>query len=75
LSKADPILATRPNVPVYREFTPDLNKPITSDLDSRLTALCDKFLAMFEAYHVPLYLKLALLVMAGSGFEPLTFGL
>jgi alpha-ketoglutarate-dependent taurine dioxygenase len=57
LSKADPILATRPNVPVYREFSPDINKPIASDLDSRLMALCDKFLALFEAYQVPLYLK------------------
>jgi hypothetical protein len=32
-------------------------------------------MALFEAHHVPLYLKVALLVMAGSGFEPLTFGL
>ncbi|MCA2517731.1 MULTISPECIES: hypothetical protein [unclassified Microcystis] len=47
-------------MPVYREFSPDINKPIASDLDSCLMALCDKFLAMFEAYHVPLYLKLAL---------------
>ncbi len=62
-------------MPVYREFSPDINKPIASDLDSRLMALCDKFLALFEAYHVPIYLQLALLVMAGSGFEPLTFGL
>lgn len=62
-------------MPVYREFSPDINKPIASGLDFRLMAVCDKFLAMFEAYHVPLYLKLALLVMAGSGFEPLTFGL
>ncbi|TRU23111.1 MAG: hypothetical protein EWV92_19830, partial [Microcystis aeruginosa Ma_MB_S_20031200_S102] len=45
------------NVLVYREFSPDINKPIASGLDSRLMALCDKFLAMFEAYHVPLYLK------------------
>ncbi|TRU20723.1 MAG: hypothetical protein EWV80_17310 [Microcystis aeruginosa Ma_QC_B_20070730_S2] len=60
MSKADPILATRPNVPVYREFSSDLNKPIASDLDSRLMALCDKFLALFEAYHVPIYLQLAL---------------
>jgi alpha-ketoglutarate-dependent taurine dioxygenase len=57
LSKADPILATRPNVPVYREFSPDLNKPIASGLDFRLMAVCDKFLALFEAYQVPLYLK------------------
>ncbi|NCS54125.1 MAG: TauD/TfdA family dioxygenase [Microcystis aeruginosa G13-05] len=45
------------NVLIYREFSPDLNKPVASDLDSRLMALCDKFLALFEAYHVPLYLK------------------
>ena len=42
---------------VYREFSPDLNKPVASGLDSRLMALCDKFLALFEAYHVPLCLK------------------
>ncbi|MFN7217712.1 MAG: hypothetical protein ACK5UU_19340 [Microcystis sp.] len=47
-------------MPVYREFSPDINKPIASDLDSRLMALCDKFLALFEAYHVPIYLQLAL---------------
>ncbi|WP_287079023.1 MULTISPECIES: TauD/TfdA family dioxygenase [unclassified Microcystis] len=45
------------NVLVYREFSPDLNKPVASGLDSRLMALCDKFLALFEAYHVPLCLK------------------
>jgi alpha-ketoglutarate-dependent taurine dioxygenase len=42
---------------VYREFSPALNKPVASGLDSRLMALCDKFLALFEAYHVPLCLK------------------
>ncbi len=47
------------NVLVYREFSPDLSKPkpIASGLNSRLMALCDKFLALFETYHVPVYLK------------------
>lgn len=45
------------NVLVYREFSPALSKPIASGLDSRLMALCGKFLALFEACHVPLYLK------------------
>jgi hypothetical protein len=45
------------NVLVYREFSPALNKPVASGLNPRLMALCDKFLALFEAYQVPLYLK------------------
>lgn len=45
------------NVLTRKEFSPDLNKPVASGVDPRLMALCDKFLALYEAYHVSLYLK------------------